>query len=197
MDDPQERFEALGGIVPVVGDRFVPLSGSEIDALEKVLHASLPMFYRRFLETYGATAFGKYVDFSPAQGLPENVSSSGKGHFGFFYGALSQQYDDSFSLEWNIAVYRERMPESIIPIGGDGSGDQICLGISGAQAGKIFYWDHNNEWDEEDYLDDGEPVPPDLKFQNVHLVANSFDDFLLRLEISDADPGNCPDAHSG
>ena len=59
------------------------------------------------------------------------------------------------------------MPESLIPLGDDGRGNQICLGVSGDETGKVFYWDHNNEWDEEDYFADyGEPMPEEVRFQN-------------------------------
>jgi SMI1 / KNR4 family (SUKH-1) len=77
------------------------------------------------------------------------------------------------------------MPETIIPIGDDGIAGQICLGIKGAEAGKVYYWDQQNEpLDEEDYLEDyGEPRPPEAMFQNVHLIAESFEDFLRRLEV--------------
>jgi hypothetical protein len=57
------------------------------------------------------------------------------------------------------------------------------LGIRGPEAGKVYYWDHEREWDEQDYLEQGLPVPPDLKFQNVHLIAGSFEDFIARLYV--------------
>jgi hypothetical protein len=62
----------------------------------------------------------------------------------------------------------------------------VCLGIAGAESGNIYYWDHQDErQDEEGYLADfGEPKPSDALFQNVHLIAHSFEDFLQRLEIS-------------
>lgn len=30
----------------------------------------------------------------------------------------------------------------------------ICLCTQGERIGQIFYWDHENEWDEEDYFDE-------------------------------------------
>jgi hypothetical protein len=75
------------------------------------------------------------------------------------------------------------MPDTMIPIADDGGGNQICLGIKGKERGKVYYWDHHNEWDEQDYLEDyGEPMPPEVKFQNVYLIAKSFEDFIQRLE---------------
>ena len=71
----------------------------------------------------------------------------------------------------------------MIPIADDGGGHQICVGIKGKECGKVYYWDHHNEWDEQDYLEDyGEPMPSDVKFQNVYLIAESFEDFIRRLQ---------------
>jgi hypothetical protein len=73
----------------------------------------------------------------------------------------------------------------MIPIAGDGGAGQICLGIKGDDLGKVFYWDMANEpLDEETYLEDyGEPMPAEAKRQNVHLVADSFDEFLDQLVL--------------
>ena len=75
------------------------------------------------------------------------------------------------------------MPEGFLPIGDDGGGDQIFMLVAGEKAGRVYYWDHNSEWDEEDYTEDGLPVPPDLKWQNVTMIAESFEDFLMRLSL--------------
>ena len=46
----------------------------------------------------------------------------------------------------------------------------------------------NQLLDEEEYLEDyGVPRPPEAMFQNVHLIAESFEDFLNRLEVSEND----------
>jgi hypothetical protein len=103
----------------------------------------------------------------------------GKGPFSDFYGSK----DTINSLAENIEAYKGRMPDMIIPIGDDGMGNQICLGIGGDERGKVYYWDHENEWDEQQYMEDyGVPMPPEMKFQNVYLVAESFEDFIRGLE---------------
>lgn len=185
MDSYEHTFKRLGGIVPAVGEEFVPMSEDEISALESTLPGQFPASYGAFLKTYGAASFGEYIDFEPIEPLPATISSTGKGHISHFYGAKSSRYKDNMSLERNFRVYRGRMPESLIPIGNDGVGNQICLGVDGDERGKVYFWDHHDEWDEDDYLDSGEPVPPDLKFSNVYQIADSFDDFLQRLTPSD------------
>ena len=59
------------------------------------------------------------------------------------------------------------------------------LGVAADERGRIYYWDHENEWDEEDFIEDGLPVPPNLKFQNLHHIADSFEEFLRNLEVLD------------
>ena len=177
----QAKFQSLGGIQPVMGSDFMPMSEAEISKLEKQLGVSLPGSYRNFLLQYGASAFGESVDFRPMESLPPHVSSDGKGHFAFFYGPKKKVYGDTYSLAAKIRVFSKRMPESMIPIGGDGAGDQICLGIRDPDAGRVYYWDHQNDWDEEDYEEEhGSPMPAALKRQTFiwlrsHLRTSSRD----------------------
>src|SRR5260370_1929977 len=107
--------------------------------------------------------------------------------FDAFYGAERVAHD-GYSLRVRTHFFARRMPETIIPIGDDGGAGQICLGIKGHEAGKIYYWDQANEpLDEEHYLEGyGEPRPPKAMFQNVHPIAESFEDFLRRLEVKAA-----------
>lgn len=181
--DRSLKFAELGGIGPVAGSALVPCDERVLVGIEARIGADLPLEYREFLAHYGASCFGAYVDYRPLNPLPLNVSRN-NGHFAFFFGAASGQYDETFSLAWNLSIFAERMPATMLPIGGDGGGNLICLGYAGDDAGKVFHWDHSNEWDEDD-LDDDEPLRPDLKYQNITLVAKSFSEFLDRLLVSD------------
>ena len=175
----ESKFRSLGGIVPA-GDVFIRVDEEELSSLETSLGAPLPRDYRLFLSEYGASMFGEYVMFQPVHRFPMTISSGGKGPFSHFYGAKSERHQ---RLIKKIATFQGRMPDTVIPIGDDGGGNQICLGITGNEKDKVYYWDHNNEWDEEDYLEDhGAPMPPEVKFQNVYLIAESFEDFIQRLE---------------
>lgn len=189
--DMQALFARLGGIDGIGGDNLNPMAEAEIAAFEEQLGVRLPEAYRRFLATYGASTFNgaspdnPYILFRPLKPLPPHITDeSGKGLFHAFYGT-ERDADDMFSLRVCTRFFSGRMPESTIPIGDDGGAGQICLGIMGAEAGKVYYWDQRNEpLDEEDYLEDyGEPRPPEALFQNVHLIAESFEDFLRRLEV--------------
>ncbi|HEX7447597.1 MAG TPA: SMI1/KNR4 family protein [Pirellulales bacterium] len=99
--------------------------------------------------------------------------------------STKSNFDDAYSLERRMRFFSGRIPADLIPIADNGGGSQILLGIRGKDEGKVYYWDLRNEpLDEEDYLEDhGEPRPPDAMFQNVHLVAESFEDLLRRIEV--------------
>lgn len=85
-----------------------------------------------------------------------------------------------------MRYFSGRIPATLLPIADDGQVDQICPGVGGREAGKVYFWDLQNEpLTEEEHLEDyGKPMPPEVKFRNVYFVAESFEDFLKRLEIS-------------
>jgi hypothetical protein len=189
--DMKKRFAQLGGIRPVVGNKLAPMTDVEVARLEEQLNVEFPKSYRSFLATYGASAFNgaspdnPFIRFRSLKPLPPNVSNNDKGLFSIFYGA---DVNEGYGLSTRIRFYSGRMPESIVPIG-DCWGNQICLGISGNEAGKVYYWDQENEpQSEQEYMADfGKSIPPEAKFQNVYLIAESFEDFLQRLELSEDD----------
>lgn len=172
------------GIEPLKSDEFHGMPEHELIVLEQSLGVRFPASYRAFLMAYGASGFKHGISYHPAIPLPAYLSPEGIGDISFFYGPKSDRYE-TYSLAEMIRALAERMPENIIPIGGETGGNEICLGIRGPETGKVYYWDHENEWDEEDYLERGLPVPPDMKFQNVHRIADSFEDFIARLYIAD------------
>lgn len=52
----------------------------------------------------------------------------------------------------------------------------------GERIGQIFYWDHENEWDEEDYFDEfGVQMPEEVKFQNIYLIGKNLYDCFSRM----------------
>ena len=187
--DMQALFKRLGGIKPIASDKFNPMTEAEIASIEKERGIRLPKSYRQFLATYGASTFNgcppdnPFIIFHPLESLPPQFVD-GTDLFDAFYGAQREEYD-SFSLRVQMRFYAKYMPESLIPIGDDGGAGLICLGVKGAELGKVYYWERQNAaLDEEDYLADyGEPRPAEALFQNVHLIAQSFEDFLQRLEI--------------
>ena len=179
----------LGGICTAGGGDFRPLAEVELRSIEDAVGTAIPTAYGSLLRQYGAFTFkarsenDPYVYFISKTQLPTHISADGLALFDFFYGQTQQTGPSG--LQQQINFFRGRIPETMIPIAGDGGAGQICLGIEGDDLGKVFYWDMANEpLDEETYLEDyGEPMPADAKRQNVHLVADSFDKFLEQLVL--------------
>ena len=186
----QQLFKRLGGIKPATGTEFCPLQEVEILSIEEKLKCRLPEGYRTFLSKFGSSAFkgaspdNPYIIFRSLTPLPAHISEDGRGMFDAFYGKEIKE-QDAYSLSIRIQFYLGRMPDSIIPIGDDGGAGQICMGIHGVHAGKIYYWDQQNEaLDEEEYLEEYDHArPSEALFQNVYLVAESFENFLHQLEL--------------
>lgn len=80
---------------------------------------------------------------------------------------------DDYDLEREYEVYAERIPAELIPIANDAFGNAICLGVKGKYRGKMYFWDHEAELDE-----NGRSR---RDYGNVYLLANSLDEFLSNL----------------
>ena len=55
--------------------------------------------------------------------------------------------------------------------------------MAGSEYGKVYFWNRAEGWEGEadDFRRQGRIYPEELKFQNVTLLAGSFDDFILKL----------------
>jgi len=180
-------FLDLGGVKPVVGADFAPFNQDELREFEQLAGGELPSDYQQYLVKFGAAAFRQRVRFKPIQPLPPHVSHSGTDFIDAFYGKEPPDRD-AYSLLVRFQFYQGRMPSTVIPIGDNGCGNQICIGVAGEEAGKLFYWDRNDDFDVEEYLEDNEaPVPNELLFQNVHFIAASFRSFLQSLTVDPDD----------
>jgi SMI1 / KNR4 family (SUKH-1) len=181
-----ELLASFGGIEPTNGDQFNPMSDKQVRSIENRLGASFPNMYRQYLTTYGASRPKQLVNVRPAKPLPREITSNGKLPFEMLYGV-----GGNVDLQSRLSSHSRMIPANMISIGSDGTGSMYLLAIKDEEAGKVFYWDGENDpLCEEDYLKEyGKPRPPEAMFQNVHLVAESFEDFLRRLELEDAKGG--------
>lgn len=79
----------------------------------------------------------------------EGLSPSGEGigtsihHIGGF------REENYFSLAWARAIYESRIPDDLLWIMDDPCGNAICLGLRGAHVGKVYFWDHEEEPDDD------------------------------------------------
>lgn len=163
------------------------MSEEEIVAIEISLSVRLPSEYRSLLLRYGASAFKEYIDYRPLVPFPLDLYPTGMGHFSLFYGS-QESASRGYGLRQRIDYFAGRVPSTLIPIADNGMGDQICLCINGGQAGQVFLWDLQAEppsAEDDDLEDDGESMPDADMYSNIRLIADSFMDFLNRLEISD------------
>jgi hypothetical protein len=84
-----------------------------------------------------------------------------------------------------IRTYRDRLPKGFFPVADDGAGNQICWG-PGIDGTPVFHWwDHENEWDIDDYEEDtGEAMPPEAKYQNLYFISTSLEGMMQMMEAS-------------
>lgn len=65
-------------------------------------------------------------------------------------------------------LWDARLPAELVPIAEDAFGNLIVMSNAGPNEGKVYFWDHEEETD-----------PP--TYDNCHLLADSFEEFLNNL----------------
>ncbi|MGE6757050.1 SMI1/KNR4 family protein [Corallococcus interemptor] len=109
------------------------LSNADLDAFEQRYGFPLPLPLRKFLL---ATNGGRPErDLFKLQGVPGNPF----GRIHFFFGLNDPV--ESCNLDWNLEVFRDRIPPGLLPIATTEGADKVCLSVTGATAGQVFYWD--------------------------------------------------------
>ncbi|WP_338266122.1 SMI1/KNR4 family protein [Corallococcus caeni] len=133
------------------------LSEADLAAFEQRYALKLPVPLREFLLTTNGGRPER--DLFKLQGVPGNPF----GRIHFFFG-LNDPIE-SCNLDWNLEVFRDRLPQGMLPIATTEGADKICLAVSGAGTGRVFYWDAHA--------------------RGVHLLAEDLDTFISALR-SDA-----------
>ena len=137
-------------------EQFPPVNEEQIAALEGRPGRRLPDQYRQFLlRFYGGRLKERVVDIS-GPGDSDEVR--------YFYGIDAEE-------EWGDLlrtheIFRDRIPDHLLPIAEDDLGNQICISLSPPDNGKIYFWDHELEF---------------TPGRAITLLADSFDEFLDRL----------------
>ena len=153
-----------------ISDPFDPVSPDEIKLFELRTGIKLPEPYVRFLlRTNGGMPLSDVFDV-PGWGGQASVLS-------YFYGIHEGR---SCSLELGLERAAEVLPDGFLPIADDAGGNLLCMGLKGRRAGRLYFWDH------EDQLDDEGNSKKDMS--NMYEVARDLDEFLdkkLRKESSD------------
>ena len=147
----------------------LPLNTNEITKFEKSIKLHLPRDYKNFLCEYnGGQPNMRTFDFMGDSNDGSNVDS----FFGINHPLEIQ------SIEYILRVFSHRIPKELFPIARDSYGNIICLCIQGANLGRVYFWDHENE--------QMDPTKGPW-WENIYLVANSFTEFLGGLYKFDID----------
>jgi hypothetical protein len=158
--------------------KFNKLEENDLKAFEKKLGSTIPDEYRNFLLEYnGGYPKPNYFDIPKPEDnefldYPDDMGST----IEYLCGIYKDPSLEGINLIKQYEKYQiteKRMPDEILPIGGDLWGSLICVGLKGDYRNKIFYWDSNFEPDVEE---NKQPF-----WQNITVIAASFNEFLQSL----------------
>ncbi len=148
-------------------DSQPPFDNSDLLAFEQEIGATLPTDYRNFLKRYN----GGKPSLSVFKWGEQAYSDSSVRHFF----SLSNATDAS--LRRIRSVYQRsdfRVSLDVLPIAADDGGNLVCIGIQGERHGKVYFWDHEQEGE-----NNSASASVDLQ-----LVSENFKDFLKSLKNS-------------
>lgn len=145
------------------------LSNEKLEEVERRLAIQLPAQYRHFLLAHnGGRPTPNVFHFKNQRGT-DAVSCID------WFLAIYDGEHDNFETYFSWCKTDDvRMPLELVPIAHDPGGNLVCIAIAGAQCGAVYFWDHEQESDD----------PEGPSYLNVHLIADSFDEFLNGLSLS-------------
>jgi hypothetical protein len=159
-------------LVPLIEKRSPPAPEAEIQRLEHEIGASLPADYRRFLSACNGGYLGGRLWFT-RPGLGGRHAHVGLHHVGGF------RTESHFSLDSARAGYQAedevRIPLELLWIMDDPFGNAFCLGLFDERRGRVYFWDHDEEPDPDEW--DGSVASAG----NLLLLADSFEAFVAGL----------------
>ncbi len=141
-----------------------PLTSEQILAVEKVIKEKLPPEYKEFLLQYNGGA--PYPNWFKIQWEGQYWALGQE--FGIIEYFLSIYADRPAEFFHYYKIFNGRIPSDTIAIGFDPGGNLILLGKGKANYGKVFFWMHSYETNEEMESD----------YSNVGFIANSFNEFI-------------------
>lgn len=136
------------------------VTNSSVEEFEREIGTKLPEDYRKFLLDYNAAEIRPNIFW-----IEDEKEENGIRYF------LGICEDEWYDLTANKNNYRERVPPNLLPFASDEDSSLVCISIEGDDYGRIYFWDRHQE---------GFDNKPD--YRNVHLLADSFSNFLKKLE---------------
>lgn len=139
------------------------IDDKELSDLETRLKMKLPNDYKKFLlQNNGGIPIPNVFDFIDGDGQNSNSLVH------YFYAVYNDNGHDNLENNYNFFKSERRIPSNILPIAEDPFGNMICISVSGDDYGKVYFWDHELEGQSESY-------------DNISLIASSFDEFINNL----------------
>lgn len=135
------------------------VSMEQIEKFEKNNNMHLPKQYKNFLLEYN----GGRVE----PNVFKISSNEGESVLNIFYGIGNIKNN----LEKKIEIFDELLEIGFIPIARDSGGNQICLGVREDYYDQIFFWTHDEEYN--DAMD------------NMHYLADNIQAFINNLYDSE------------
>jgi hypothetical protein len=148
-------------------DSYKQITKKDIDVLCGELEIELPNDYVQFLMLHNGG--------QPSQNHYIKKELDGEISFDFFLNVFFGIGGDdaSYDIETMYSIYCDRIPEEILPIGDDGVGNIICLGVEESYYGQVYMW-----WKSGQVEEGGEPT-----FDNIDLIDNTFERFLDGFDV--------------
>lgn len=137
-----------------------PVTTDDILRLEHQLGVPLPEDYRSFLIQHNG---GR-----PAPNV-FSIATDGTATDDTIAWFLCIKPDDVNDILETASALQGRIPGYLLPIAVDPFGNYICIGISGSDYGRIYFWDHELE----------------STGSNIYFLAHSFNDLLDSLKEGD------------
>lgn len=139
-----------------------PTDESRVIALETRLGTRLPEEYRQFI-----------LDFNGGRPSPDCFELALRA--GPYTGSvvdyfLSVDVADEMNIDNVLGWLRGRKPRALLPIASDPGANYVMLGIEGDVRGKVYFWNH--EWEPQN----------EQEWSNIDLIADSFDAFMSGLK---------------
>jgi hypothetical protein len=143
------------------------LAKLDLDLLEQKLGFNLPAEYKDFLLLHNGGHPEKDC-------YPTNNMNLEGANIAWFYAFYDGEYEN---LLKEVERHENIIPKDFIPIGRGSGGNEICLGISGCDMGKLYFFITSLGIDENDI-----PFP-----NNMYLISNTFTDFINSLYYLDSE----------
>ncbi|WP_416397502.1 SMI1/KNR4 family protein [Allohahella sp. A8] len=142
---------------------------AELEYFENKIGVKFPAAYRSFLISCNGGTPSKPSVFFDGSAL--NINGATINYF-YGFGGASENIDKSYS------VLKYDLPELMVPIANTPGGNYFLISLKNDSSfGKVYYFDHEFEYDDDEEFDEENGVYPEC----LAKVANSFSDLAGKM----------------